>query len=89
MTSNQGERISVNGLIQEAEDDAKLYVDNIWLNSSGKPVDAKTIRRVIDVIKEYFPDSFELVRTGKGEENYYKAVTKRAFDNFINPELLS
>lgn len=86
---NQGERIHIDTIIKNAQADAKDNIPNIWLNSNNEPVSEKTIRRVIDVIKEYFPDAFELVRTGKGEDNYYKAVTKKAFDNFINPELLS
>lgn len=59
----------------------QLQNDPVWEGKSEK-----TIRRDLDVIKEYFPDSFELIR---GENGCYKAVTKSAFDNFINPEILS
>ena len=39
------------------------------------------------VIKEYFPDSYELVKGG--EKSCYKAITKDTFNNFINAEFMS
>ena len=69
---NNGEKISIKALSNEA----------LWYGKSEK-----TIRRDLDVIKEYFPDSFELVKGG--ESGCYKAITKNAFDNFINAEFMS
>ena len=68
---NNGEKISIEALSNEA----------LWYGKAER-----TIRRDLDVIKEYFPDSFELV---KGEKGCYKAITKNAFDNFINAEFMS
>ncbi|MDQ7083980.1 MAG: WYL domain-containing protein [Sulfurovum sp.] len=59
-----------------------LQNDMLW---EGKSV--KTIRRDLDVIKEVFPNSFELVRGG--ESGCYKAITKDAFDNFMNKDTLA
>jgi len=86
---NNNETVCIDKLREDAVADAKDYVDNLWLNSDNKPVSEKTIRRDLDVIKEYFPDSFELIRGGKGEKGCYKAITNRAFENFMNPEVLS
>ena len=68
---NNGEKVSIEALSNEA----------LWYGKAER-----TIRRDLDVIKEYFPDSFELV---KGEKGCYKAITKNAFDNFINAEFMS
>ena len=62
----------------------KLQDDYMWEGKSEK-----TIRRDLDVIKEYFPESFELIRGGKGEKGCYKAVTKDSFNNFMKPEVVS
>ncbi len=69
---NNGEKISIKALSNEV----------LWYGKSEK-----TIRRDLDVIKEYFPNSFELVKGG--ESGCYKAITKNAFDNFINAEFMS
>jgi predicted DNA-binding transcriptional regulator YafY len=69
---NNGAKISIKALSNEV----------LWYGKSEK-----TIRRDLDVIKEYFPDSFELVKGG--ESGCYKAITKNAFDNFINAEFMS
>jgi len=58
-----------------------LQNDVLWY---GKSI--KTIRRDLDVIKEVFPNSFELVR---GDKGCYKAITREAFYNFMSKELLS
>ena len=62
---------------------SQLQDELLWEGKSEK-----TIRRDLDVIKEIFPESFELVRGG--ENGCYKAITKEAFNNFIdNPNTLS
>jgi predicted DNA-binding transcriptional regulator YafY len=84
---NNNEKVCIDRIIEEAKADADDLIPNIWLNSKNEPVSDKTIRRVLDVLKPYF--NFELIRGGKGEKGCYKAVTKQAFDNFMNPETLS
>ena len=61
-----------------------LQNDTMWFGKSEK-----TIRRDLDVIKEYFPDSFELIRGGKGEKGCYKAITKDVFSNFMNKDTIA
>ena len=58
-----------------------LKNDILWESKSEK-----TIRRDLDVIKEVFPNSFELIR---GERGCYKAITKKAFDQFLDERNLS
>lgn len=62
---------------------------NWWNDSKNEPMSEKSIRRDLDVIKEYFPESFELIRGGKGEKGCYKAVTQSVFENFLKPDALS
>lgn len=86
---NNGEKVCIDRIIEEAKADRDDHVPNIWLNSENKPVDVKTIRRAISVIRN-FPDyEIEPIRGGKGEKGCYKAITKKSFDNFITPEILS
>jgi len=61
-----------------------LQTDSMWLGKSEK-----TIRRDLDVIKEYFPESFELIRGGKGEKGCYKAITKEVFNNFMDKDTIA
>jgi len=58
-----------------------LATQDLWYGKSEK-----TIRRDLDVIKESFPDSFQLV---SGQKGCYKAITKSAFENFLNPQNIS
>jgi len=58
-----------------------LSYDELWLGKSEK-----TIRRDLDVIKEVFPNSFELIR---GEKGCYKAITQEAFNQFLDGRNLS
>jgi predicted DNA-binding transcriptional regulator YafY len=61
-----------------------LQNDTMWFAKSKK-----IIRRDLDVIKEYFPDSFELIRASKGEKGCYKAITKDVFNNFMDKDTLA
>ena len=61
-----------------------LQNDALWLGKSEK-----TIRRDLDVIKEYFPESFELIRGAKGEKGCYKAITKEVFNNFLDKDTIA
>ena len=56
---NNNETVCIDKIIEEASLDAQDHVPNIWLNSENKPVNDKTIRRVLDVLKPYF--NFELI----------------------------
>jgi len=56
--------------------------DPMWEGKSEK-----TLRRDLDVIKEYFPESFELIRGG--EKGCYKAITKDIFSNFMDKDTLA
>ena len=68
---NEGQQVSIE----------KLQQEDMWYGKSER-----TIGRDLKVIKELFPDSFELVR---GETSYYKALTTKSFENFMKPEILS
>lgn len=61
-----------------------LKNDTMWFGKSEK-----TIRRDFEVIKEFFPDSFELIRGSKGEKGCYKAITKDVFNNFMDKDTLA
>ena len=85
--ANQTQRVLE--LLKRFNDGNKVCIeslsnDPLWFGKSEK-----TIRRDLDVIKKYFPNTFELIRGSKGEKGCYKAITKEAFNNFLKPELLS
>lgn len=61
-----------------------LKNDYLWLDKSEK-----TIRRDLDVIKEYFPDSFTLIRGAKGEKGCYKAITSSLMDKILDKNNLA
>lgn len=97
---NRGEKVSIEKLIEDAQyanDNHGSEVDLLWFNPKGghrkdkEPgaISEKTIRRDLDIIKHHFPRAFELVRGNKDEDSYYKPLTKKMFDNFLNPEALS
>lgn len=71
---NKGKRICIEA----------LQNDVLWFGKSDK-----TIRRDLDVIKEYFPNSFELIRGAKGEKSCYKAITKDVFNNFMDKDTIA
>ena len=58
-----------------------LATEDLWYGKSEK-----TIRRDLDVIKKSFPDTFKLI---SGQKGCYKAITKKAFENFLNPQNIS
>ena len=64
-----------------------LQSEYLWQTADGNPMSEKTIRRDLNIIKAIFPESFELVRGG--EKGCYKAITKQAFNNFMNPNNIS
>ncbi len=85
MATSQTKRVLE--LLKRFNDGQKVYIEalqndpNWWNDNKQEPMSEKSIRRDLDVIKEYFP--FELVR---GEKGCYKAVTKSTMDNFINKD---
>ena len=87
MTTNQTARVLE--LLKRFNDGQKVCIellqnDEMWFGKSEK-----TIRRDLDVIKEYFPESFELIRGGKGEKGCYKAITKDVFNNFMDKDTIA
>ena len=85
MATSQTKRVLE--LVKRFNDGQKVCIetlqnDEIWWNDNrNEPMSEKSIRRDLNVIKEYFP--FELVPGNKG---CYKAVTKSTIDNFINKD---
>ena len=85
MATSQTKRVLE--LIKRFNDGQKVYINvlqndiNWWNDTRQEPMSEKSIRRDLDVIKDYFP--FELVR---GEKGCYKAVTRSTIDNFINKD---
>lgn len=61
-----------------------LKNDIMWFGKSEK-----TIRRDLEVIKEFFPDSFELIYASNGRKSCYKAITKDIFNNFMDKDTLA
>lgn len=69
---NNGEKVNVDLLAQE----------DLWYGKSEK-----TIRRDLDVIKNYYPEcEFELIRGARDEKGFYKAITKDVYNNFVNKD---
>ena len=85
--ANQTQRVME--LLKRFNDGKKVCIDTLSNDPYWYEKSDKTIRRDLDIIKNYFPQSFELIRGSKGERGCYKAVTKEAFNNFLKPELLS
>ena len=85
MATSQTKRVLE--LIKRFNDGQKVYINvlqndiNWWNDTRQEPMSEKSIRRDLDVIKDYFP--FELFR---GEKGCYKAVTRSTIDNFINKD---
>lgn len=92
-TTNQTTRVLE--LLKRFNNGQKVCIESLqndslwWSDAKQEPMSEKSIRRDLDVIKQQFPNSFELIRGGKGEKGCYKAVTKQAFENFMKPEVLS
>ncbi len=87
MTTNQTARVLE--LLKRFNSNQKVCIDQLQSDYMWEGRSEKTIRRDLDVIKEYFPESFELIRGGKGEKGCYKAITKQSFENFMKPEVIS
>ena len=84
---NDGKIVCIDKLIEEAERERQ---GSVWFNDkSNKPTSRRNIDRDINVVKEYFPNSFELFHGGKGEKSCFKAITKDVFNNFMDKDTLA
>jgi len=73
-------------LLKRFNDGQKVCIEVLKNDILWESKSEKTIRRDLDVIKEVFPESFKLIR---GEKGCYKAITKKAFEQFLNERNLS
>ena len=73
-------------LLKRFNDGKKVCIGDLKNEMLWEGKHEKTIRRDLDVIKLVFPESFELIR---GEKGCYKAITKKAFENFMNERNIS
>lgn len=73
-------------LLKRFNDGKKVCIEALQNEVLWDGKSERTIRRDLDVIKLVFPESFELIR---GDIGCYKAVTKKAFENFLTPETIS
>jgi len=84
---NDGKIVCIDKLIEEAENERQ---GSVWFNDkSNMPMSRRNIDRDINVVKEYFPNSFELIHGGKGEKSCFKAITKDVFNNFLDKDTLA
>lgn len=84
MKTNQTARVLE--LLKRFNDGKTINIQTLLTEPLWEGKSEKTLRRDLDVIKEYFPESFERV---KGVKGTYRAVTKEMFDNFIDKKMLS
>ena len=74
-------------LLRRFNDGQKICLEAMAYDPMWEGKSEKTLRRDLDVIKEYFPESFELIRGG--EKGCYKAITKDIFSNFMDKDTLA
>lgn len=89
MAQITNQTVRVLELLKRFNDGQKVCIDALEKDELWEGKSEKTIRRDLEVIREYFPNSFELIRGGKGERGCYKAITQATFDNFLKPDALS
>ncbi len=87
MATNQTDRVLE--LLKRFNNGQKVCIESLQQDEMWYGKSERTIGRDFKVLKEYFPESFELIRGGRGEKSCYKAITKESFDNFMKPEVLS
>jgi len=86
MSSKTNQTRRVLELLKRFNDNKKVCISALQNEYLWEGKSEKTIRRDLDVIKEVFPESFELIL---GEKGCYKAVTKKSFENFLTPQNIS
>lgn len=86
MSNTTNQTVRVLELLKRFNNGQKVCIDSLSNDVLWYGKSEKTIRRDLDVIKEYFPESFELI---KGEKGCYKAITKESFDKFITKDAIS
>ncbi len=74
-------------LLRRFNDGQKVCIETLTNDPMWYGKSEKTIRRDLDVIKQYFPESFELIRGG--EKGCYKAITNDIFSNFMDKDTLA
>jgi predicted DNA-binding transcriptional regulator YafY len=85
MATSQTKRVLE--LVKRFNDGQKVYIEalqndtNWWNDTRQEPMSEKSIRRDLDVIRDYFP--FSLV---PGEKGCYKAITKDTMNNFMTKD---
>lgn len=84
MTTNQTARVLE--LLKRFNDGKTITLQTLLNDPMWEGKSEKTLRRDLNVIKEYFPESFENV---KGIKGTYKAITKEIFENFVDNKTLS
>ncbi|MEA2017123.1 MAG: WYL domain-containing protein, partial [Campylobacterota bacterium] len=88
MATNQTERVLE--LIKRFNDGQIVCIEQLQTEYMWEGKSERTIGRDLKVIKDYFPESFELLRNHEDSNKAcYKAITKDAFENFMKPEVLS
>lgn len=73
-------------LLKRFNNNQKVCIHSLQNEFLWEGKSEKTIRRDLNIIKAIFPESFDLIR---GEKGCYKAITKQAFENFMNPNTLT
>lgn len=74
-------------LLKRFNDNQKICLESLQNDPMWEGKSDKTLRRDLDVIREYFPNSFEIIRGG--EKGCYKAITKDIFNNFMDTNTLT
>ena len=88
MATNQTARVLE--LIKRFNDNQIVCIEQLKKDYLWEGLSDRTIGRDLKVIKEYFPQSFELIRSHEDSIGAcYKAVTKDSFNNFMKPEVVS
>ena len=60
--------------------------NSLWLNANNEPVNERTIIRALNVIREFFPNSFSKISGRKGT---YQGISNSVFTNLLDIKVLS
>jgi len=84
-----GPQARVLELLKRFNNGQKVCIESLQNDPLWYGISDRTISRDLKVIKEYFPNSFELIRASKGEKGCYKAITKDLFEKFMDKNTLA